>query len=79
LLDNDRRTEWERRMERLELAELIAHAMHGPENLRAERERIESMAAGHVALRGDDLRARGERMARFIRKGHVLDDEVLVS
>lgn len=67
-------------MERLEEAELMNLAVNAPERLKDERAAIVAMAGGGAAA-GDAtmLITRAERIARFIRKGRVLEDEVLVS
>ncbi len=74
LQDVDRGRRWVARMDRLEAAELMHLAVNKPEALRDERARILALAAGETSV--DQLaaiRARGERMARFIRKGKVLE------
>lgn len=75
LCDGDRARHWSERMQRLEGAEMMAIASHKPEVLAQERTRIIAMAATRNLPTFDPVE-HGERMARFIRKGHVLDDEV---
>ncbi len=60
-------------MERLEAAELMHLAFNEPRRLHDERAKIVASAAGKTpAMAIEKLRERGERMARFIRKGQVL-------
>lgn len=74
LLDQlDRRRSWERRMERIEAAELMNLAVNQPERLANERSRIEASAAGRSSPAAASVIEIGERMARFIRKGKVLE------